>query len=539
MADLAKRKGLISFVFNAHLPFVRFPQYDDFFEERWLFEAILESYLPLLAVFKRLEADGVPFKFTLAVSPTLASMLADGLLKAKFEKYACSRLELARKEIGRTAGKAEQPLARLYLRLWQEALNAYKSFGGDLLGQFKRLAANGCCEIVASAATSCFLPLYSGYPNAVRAQIKAALASHKEFFGQSSQGFYLPHCGYYPQLEEMLKEEGVRYFFAAGHSLLQAENGPPRYGVYEPAETPCGVAVFGRDRASGVDVWHPQTGYPSDALYRDFYRDIGFDLPLHEISSFALANGCRTPTGIKYMAVTGASDKKKLYNAEAAGRRVKEHAAHFVRERIWQCKKLGVLMEKPPLVVSLYDAELFGHWWFEGPMFIEEVFRYLAASPLKPVTPLEYLSRYCNFQELQPVFSSWGQNGYGQVWLDDSNDWLVRHMFKAVERMTELADRFPAASGLKKRVLDQAARETLLAMSGDWPLMIRSGASREFAIDQIRMHLSNFYKIYEAMGRNVVRAEWLTTMEKQNNLFFSPGFSYKLFKTPETAIMAP
>jgi 1,4-alpha-glucan branching enzyme len=180
-------------------------------------------------------------------------------------------------------------------------------------------------------------------------------------------------------------------------------------------------------------------------------------------------------------------------------------------------------------MVCPYDAELFGHWWFEGPAWLEALFRKAAAdSTLGFVTLDEYHRSYPVNQVSMPEFSSWGDGGYAEVWLDGSNDWIYRHVFKAAERMSELAERFPDETGLRERILNQSAREVLLAMCSDWALIMRAGKAGGFARRQVEDSISNFSRIYDMLCSNTVGTEWLTRLEKRNNIF--PAMNYRIFR---------
>ena len=98
--------GFLALVLHAHLPFVRHPEHEDFLEEDWLFEAITESYLPLIAMMQRLVRDEVPFKLTMTVTPTLCAMLGDELLRARYVRYLDRALELAAREMERNKDDA-------------------------------------------------------------------------------------------------------------------------------------------------------------------------------------------------------------------------------------------------------------------------------------------------------------------------------------------------------------------------------------------------------------------------------------------------
>ncbi len=524
-------KGYLSLVLHAHLPFVRHPEYDHFLEENWLFEAISETYLPLLRLFSRLDEDRVPFRVTMSISPTLAAMLQDELLQNRYVRHLEMMLELAGKEEQRISGDPLfRPLARMYHELYRANFQDFtETWQRDLLRGFDYFCKKGRIELITSAATHSFLPLYQCYPETVSAQIQTALDVHTKRFGKAPRGFWVPEFGYFPGLEEVLADNGIQYFFSAAHGILFADEKPQR-GVYAPIQCPNGVAVFGRDLASANAVWSSEEGYPGDFSYRDFYRDIGFDLPLDYIAPYVHQGKTRVNTGFKYYAITGKTEQKIPYVPEAALRKAEEHAENFIYNRLKQADRLSPLMDRPPLIVSPYDAELFGHWWFEGPHWIETLIRSLARNPedLEMVTPSDYLKLYPENQVTRPSFSSWGNKGYAEVWLDGSNDWIYRHTHKAIERMQELTRRFPDERGLKERALNQAAREVLLSQSSDWPFIIKTGTTVPYAVRRVKEHIRNFTVIYDALCRNTVNTEWLTRLERKHNLF--PDLNYRIFK---------
>lgn len=522
-------RGYIALVLNAHLPFVRQPDHPHFLEERWLFEAISETYLPLLRVLRSLEADGVPARLTLVVSPTLTAMLGDELLKTRYVSWLDRQIELADKEKARTAkDPVFGPLASMYADLYHADRDDFTIlYGRDVLSGFDFFYKKGRLEIMTSAGTHAFLPLYRDVPEAVAAQVESAMISHRRQFGKVASGFWLPQLGWYPGVEDLLKAYSVRYTVVSTRGALLGKP-VPRYGSYAPVACPNGLSVFIRDAESTQAVWAEDRGYPADPEYREFYRDIGFDLPLDYLEPY-IEDGTRIFTGFKYWSVTGRTDDKKPYNRGAAAAKAVEHAQRFLAGRVEQVRKASAYMDRPPLLVCPYDAELFGHWWFEGPQWIEALFRnHDAARDPQFVTLGEYLSLHPVSSQSVPEFSSWGSGGYAGVWLDGSNDWIYRHSFKMLERMMELAERFPNESGLKERVLNQAARETLLVMCSDWSLLIRAGRAASFARKQVEDAISNFQRIYEMLCANTVGTEWITRLEKRNNIF--PGMNYRMFR---------
>jgi 1,4-alpha-glucan branching enzyme len=525
--------GFLCLVLHAHLPFVRHPEHETFLEENWLFEAISETYLPLLRVFNRLRDDGIRFRLTLSISPTLSTMLTDELLQDRYIRHLENTLELAQMELVRTADDDRfRPVAEMYRDLFRQNLEDYTGlYKRNILKGFRALEKDGFLELITTSATHCFLPLYQEYAKSIEVQIQTALITHARNFGKVPQGFWLPECGYYPGLEDHLKIFNFKYFFTAAHGIIFADN-PPPHGVYAPLQCPNGVHAFGRDVPSSQAVWSAEEGYPGDASYRDFYRDIGYDLPLDYIGPYVHEGGIRIFTGFKYYAVTGNTDQKRPYDLAEAAKKVEEHADNFIYNRLKQVGKLERLMgDRRPIIVCPYDAELFGHWWFEGPAWIEALLRRVDASEgeLLTVTPTDYLKLYPENVVGAPSFSSWGNKGYAEVWLDGSNDWIYRHIHKTIDRMQELVRRFPDESGLKERVLNQAAREVLLSQASDWPFIMKTGTFVSYARKRVREHLSNFNKIYENLCRNTVDTEWLTRIEKKHTIF--PDLDYRIFKS--------
>jgi 1,4-alpha-glucan branching enzyme len=268
-------------------------------------------------------------------------------------------------------------------------------------------------------------------------------------------------------------------------------------------------------------------------VYRDFYRDIGFDLPHDYIKPYIHSEGIRTFTGFKYFAVTHrASHDKRPYDPHLAYVRAAEHAGNFMFNRERQVEHLRANMDRRPIVVAPYDAELFGHWWYEGPMFLELLFRKLQydQGAVAPITPSGYLHEYPTNQVATPSLSSWGEKGYGDYWCNGSNGWVYRHLHKMAERMVELAQRFPEAKGVRRRALDQAAREVMLAQSSDWAFIMKTGTTVPYATKRTNDHVKRFTRIYEDLVKGAdVDERWLVEVERRDNLF--PEVDYRVYGT--------
>src|ERR1051325_6067414 len=514
-------QGYLSLVLHAHLPFVRHPEHGKFLEENWLFEAITETYLPLLEVFEGWSRDGMETRLTICLSPTLCAMLRDPVLQDRCTGHLNGLVELAEKEVHRTYWDREfHQLAIFYRERFQRLRKKYLDCGRDLVGAFARFQNAGRLEIITTAATHALLPLLSSHPASIRAQILTARDHYRECFGRDPRGIWLPECAYVDGVEFVLQEANIRWFITDTHGVLHARP-RPRYGVFAPIFTPNGIAAFGRDLDSAKQVWSKHEGYPGDDRYRDFYRDIGFDLDLDYVRPYLPVENVRTFTGIKYHAITGGGGEKRIYNRFEALETAARHAQHFLEARLAQISRVAQIMDRPPLVLSPYAAELFGHWWFEGPEFLDYFVRkaYYDQQVFKLVTPHEYLQHHPTQQVAQPAASSWGEEGYWKVWLNERNEWILPHLDVAQTRLTELARKFPDASGLTARALRQAARELLLAQSSDWPFILRTGTSPGYARHRVKTHLLRFIALHEQLTHGHVDEPWLAQIESRDNLF--------------------
>ncbi|MDO8140303.1 MAG: DUF1957 domain-containing protein [Candidatus Brocadiales bacterium] len=526
-------KGYLSLILHAHLPFVRHPEYREFLEEDWLFEAITETYIPLIDVFGKLTDEGIDFRLTMSLTPPLISMLTDELLQSRYIRYLEKRIQLSEKEIERTKHQPEfNRLAQVHYKHFTNARCVYaEKYRRNIIHAFKKFQDMGKLEVITCGATHGYLPLMNNNVNAMRAQINVAAAHYEKHFGRRPRGIWLPECAYEPGVDQLLKDAGIRFFITETHGILFASP-RPKYGIYAPIYCHTGVAAFGRDMESSRQVWSSKEGYPGDFSYRDFYRDVGFDLDYDYIRPYLHGDGKRTNVGIKYYRITGKTDHKEPYSPERALDKAAEHAGNFMFNREKQVEHLASVMDRKPIVVAPYDAELFGHWWFEGPDWINFLFRKIAfdQKTISLITPMEYLEMYPVNQVSTPSLSSWGYKGYNEYWLNDSNDWIYRHLHKAAERMVELSQKFSDTSGnaLKNRALNQAARELLLAQSSDWAFIMKTGTMVEYAVKRTKEHIFRFTRLYDDIQTDNIDASWLSDIEGKDNIF--PDIDYRVYQ---------
>ena len=511
--------GCLSIVLHAHLPFVRHAEHERFLEESWLYEATIESYLPLLEVFEGWRRDGIPARVALVLSPTLCVMLEDSLLRRRFAARLDQWVGLAEQEVARTRFEPEfNRNARMYRERFPRLRELYRQAQGDLVGAFRRCQEAGVIELMTCAATHAVLPLWTRPISGLRAQVRTAVERHERCFGVRPRGFWLPECAYAPAVEPVLKEHGIRWFLVDTRGLTHARP-QPRYGAYAPVITPEGLAAFGRDPVSANQVWSREGGYPGDPGYRDFYRDIGFDLDLDYVEPFLPSPGQRGFTGLKYYRITGPGEPKEPYARTAALERVEAHAADFVARRVAHLEQLSSAMETPPIVVAPYDAELFGHWWFEGPEFLDAVARRAVCARLPMLTPGDYLRNSPRHQVAAPGASSWGDAGYWRVWLNEANAWVYPPVLDAAEELERLVKRHGEASGFAGRALRLASQELMQLQASDWPFILSAGTHAAYARKRIAEHLERFRSLTGQLDQGEFAADRIAAWERSDLLF--------------------
>jgi 1,4-alpha-glucan branching enzyme len=533
------KNGYLNLVLHAHLPFARHLDKDDRLEERWLFEAMTETYIPLLQVFQRLLDDGVDFRVTISLSPPLISMLNDSLLQSRYEKYLQNLLHLACRERIRTAEDPQMSqLAVHYERHFHAIHEFFHNHHGNILTAFRALFETGRVELITSTATHAFMP-YVETEEALRAQIATAVSVFESHFGRRPEGIWLPECAYTPRVLPFLREFSIRYFFVGAQSF-DAACPRPVFGAFAPVIIDAkgdprdgmdglGVAAFARDSACSEQVWSSVTGYPGDFNYREYYRDIGFDLDESYIGPHIHPEGIRVNTGFKYYRITGSHIEKAPYDVERAREKAAEHAAHFLTSRQQQLAAAKRQMGRTPIVTATYDAELFGHWWYEGPIFIDMLLRkmYYDQNEISTVTPSEYLSLYPDFQSCSLSFSTWGRGGYGDVWLNPTNDWVYPALHDAEHKMGQLATKNPAPSSLTRRALNQAARELMLAQSSDFAFIMDAKSAVDYAVSRTKQHVNRFDALWTMITTSEMDDHYLTELEAIDNLF--PDVDYRLY----------
>ena len=243
-----KTKGYVSFVLHAHLPFIHHPESEDYLEEQWLFEAISETYIPLLTNFEMLVNEDVNFRITMSLTPPLMCMLANELLQQRYIKYLNQHIELAEKEIERTKYDDRlNTLAKYYFDRYSNDLKVFKDkYNCNLINGFKHFQDIGVLEIITCGATHGYFPILYTTEQTIKAQIAVGVQTYEKYLGRKPRGIWLPECGYVPEADKYLKEFGIQYIITESHGILYA-NPAPLFGTFAPIVSPNGIVAFGRD----------------------------------------------------------------------------------------------------------------------------------------------------------------------------------------------------------------------------------------------------------------------------------------------------
>ncbi|MDR0472901.1 MAG: DUF1957 domain-containing protein [Treponema sp.] len=526
---------VVSIVLNAHTPFLGLIKQsknaaENTYLEHCFFNAVSETYIPLLAMFDRLDRDRVPFRMGICLSPVLCRMLCDEALIKRYLEYTDKQIEFAFKELknSREDEKLREPVKYFYDQIVEKRILFTERYDTDIVKVFDNYQQKGRLELLGTAATHAFLPFYVSYPEAIQAEIETAMGAYRSYFGRYPLGFWLPEFGWTGELDSWLRSYNAVYTMVDTHGLVLSRPEAEK-GAFYPAITPSGVFILGRDFYAGEDI----ESLSVDPVYRDNRKDMGFELSTEKLSAFLDEEGGRSETGFKCWNWGGG-----IYDPLSAASRAEEHAELFLKNSACRLEPVAARLNAPPVCLCAFEADTFGRRWYEGPHFLETLFRKAAghdgsragSAEIQFMSPADYLFRLDSrsFQKVIPEFSSSGENGYAETWVDSSSSWMYCHTMRALERMTEISERFSDNSGLKERVLNQAAREILLLLSSDWPKMLYRQECTEYARNQIESYLRNFTTIYEALGSNCISTEWLTLLERKHNIF--PQINYRVFR---------
>jgi 1,4-alpha-glucan branching enzyme len=349
---------------------------------------------------------------------------------------------------------------------------------------------------------------------------------------------WLPENAYTPGLDKHLADEGIKWFIVNSNGIDEGDT-KAFYGTNAPVITSNGVACFGIDQETRAQVWSRQAGYPGHPNYKEWYRDLGYEADWDYLPKYFKTADVRRNTGMKYYRITSKDadlGAKDYYNVAWAKETVHEQAGQFVYYRGVQANHIKNTQDITPCVLSAYDAELFGHWWEEGPEWIESVFRKMCydQQEVRPVTPSEYLAEHKNHQRMTPGASSWGKKDYFSVWVDgrdyQPNCWVYRHYFRLAGKLIDLATKYKDNKDEKlERILNQIAREFCLAVASDWGFLIETGQAVRYSEMQIITHLDRCKELMRQMRENDINDVYLKTIETADSIFPYGDMDFRVF----------
>jgi 1,4-alpha-glucan branching enzyme len=500
--------GSLIIVLHSHLPY---GLAHDPMEEHWLYEAAVETYLPLLEMATRLARVGIRPHFAISFTPVLLDQLADPRFRRGFKNYLATHARIAEEERVIRGRQKEIGLARLQ-QIWRDYYANALSYFTETLDEnlplaLRRAGEAGAFELMTSGATHGYLPLI-GLDENVRAQIELGVQTFRRHFGSNPRGFWLPENGFRPAghwwppvshgklgdhdrrgIDDFLRDAGIDYFFVDQPQVKMSppghENNSPlrlhRQGGFDDPRRLLGV--YTRDFTLSKLVWQSEQGYPGDFLYLDFHKRT-------ERGKFRLWRITDAQVGLEH---------KEEYDPVRAFNQVRTHASHFLHSVSDALGYHHHVTGEHGAVVATFDAELFGHWWFEGIAWLEEVVRQAANHPLTIETPGQYFDANRPTWQVELRESSWGLNNDHTVWVREDGKWVWWSIYEAETMMQHLGylldgrEITPALA----QVLRQAMRELLILEASDWTFMINNWSTRDHAERRAHSHFNDFKRLYE------------------------------------------
>lgn len=525
---------------HSHMPYVlshgKSPHGTD-----WINESAAECYLPILHALSRLLDQGIRPRWTINVTPILAEQLDDPAFKAGFEEYCQAKIDAAladQDEFGRNGPLWMQGLAHMWQRWYTRQLVQFKhQWGRSITDGFRYFQDQGSIEIITCAATHGYLPLLAT-DESVEAQVRIGVETFRQRFGRRPRGIWLPECAYRPAyewkapagerspfwrkgVEEVLRENGIEYFFVDSHMIRGGEplgtyagkfpqlaelfarssqyfSPPPEArSEYERYALPNGVQLFARDPETTVKVWSGDHGYPGDPNYLEFHKQ-------------------HYPGRLRYWAISENKrdlGAKRPYSPWDAFERIAQHADDFINTLKATLGHYRYVHDRPGTLVAMYDTELFGHWWWEGPEFLYESAVRMHYDPdLEPVTGGDSIDHHPSAGTITLPEGSWGEGGYHYVWLNQENHWTWERLYPCEDRMREMVAEWVEdldPKSMLARLLRQCARELLLAEASDWQFLISTQSARDYAEVRFDDHVARFGRLAE-MAAQVEKGGSLT-----------------------------
>lgn len=532
---LSNKKGIILFVLHSHLPLLYYPEYNESLEERWLFEAVRESYIPLLLSFEEIYNKYGYVGITISFSGSLLTMLTNDFFKERIYKHLIKTVQLGEKEIQRTKNTSFNKVAVFLYDRFKEVLSKFEQLNGDILKGYKDLANKGAIQIITSNLTHCISPFYfvdQENLKMLEIQFYKAISNFVEYFGFQPEGVWLPECAYVSNLDKILRKYGIKYTFLESHGIIFSRDFC-KYGTFLPYKTNSDLIVFGRDLESSKQVWSAKEGYPGDFWYREFYKDIGYDLDFDYIKDYIHESGIRTDTGYKYYRITGVDvplSSKEIYEPDLGLKKSFEHAANFIfnRERQSEYWSGTLKLDIPICIPAMYDTELFGHWWFEGVSFIKNVLDLLHSEPRYLVgvsTVSDYIKvlekNKLDLEYLEPNSSTWGWKGYFEYWLNGSVDYMYRHIHINTKIFLDIVKNnknLIETNDIYKKLVEMGISEILQAQCSDWPFIVFTGQISKYGHERFKEHILNIIELNKKILNDQEAKELHSKLKKSREI---------------------
>ncbi len=523
--------GAFVMILHGHIPYVlghgTWPH-----GANMLYEAAAETYIPLLWCIEELAAEGISANITISLSPITIEQLSDERFRQWFQTYLgekSHRAHLDSQEFAQHGDDHLSYLAEQWKERYRALLEAFvEGYDRDLVAAFRRLQDAGHIEIMTCGATHGYFPLLHEDAS-IKAQIKQAVRTYERHFERRPRGIWLPECAYRPRaewapppiigypetprlrkgIEEFLGENGFDYFvvdthmLGGGHPLpvnvsredtlgkawshirhvreasrYDGPNTPYRpYFVGGRFEDHPPVAVLVRDPETSQQVWSGWHGYPGDYNYLEFHKK-------HQ------------PGDLRYWRVT--DDRNDLaakapYEPQWADERLHQHAGHFlwlVRDKLRRAQPEGEM----PVVCAPFDAELFGHWWHEGPRWMTKALRWMNLDPdIAVMKASDYLGNHSPDRAVTLPEGSWGAGGGHHVWMNEETAWTWHLIYDTEKDYRALVgEHGRSADKTVQRLLKQAARELMLMQASDWQFLITTWSAHDYGCQRLRFHFDDF-----------------------------------------------